>query len=81
MLQLFYGIAAPMLKLMTTKTAANGILYRGEMFVLSAEQIRKLFSNESIKFESWLDLGSGDGGALVKLVTGLAENVHEKGWQ
>merc|ERR1712168_386099 len=32
LLQIFYAFSAPLLKLVTTKTATNGILYRGEMF-------------------------------------------------
>lgn len=66
-LQIFYAFSAPLLKLVTTKTATNGILYRGEMFVISKEQFYSLTDNENQKFETWLDLGAGDGGALERL--------------
>ena len=79
MLQIFYAISAPLLNIFTTKTATNGILYRGEMFVLSKNQLMSLLGNEKISrqvddhqidephYQSWLDLGAGDGGALERL--------------
>merc|ERR1712212_321089 len=66
-LQIFYAFSAPLLKLVTTKTATNGILYRGEMFVLSKEQFHTLVDKTEEKYENWLDLGAGDGGALERL--------------
>lgn len=81
-LQVFYGISAPLLKLFTTKTAANGILFRGEMFVFSPSQFKKflpeLFDSpnaQNYMFESWLDLGAGDGGALMRGVRPLAKDI------
>jgi len=81
-LQMFYGFTAPLLKLFTTKTAANGLLFRGEMFVFSPSQFKKLLPElfdspeaQSFTFDSWLDLGAGDGGALVRGVTPLAKQI------
>lgn len=82
LLQIFYGVTAPLLKLFTTKTATNGILFRGEMFVFSPSQFKKLLpelfdSPDALefKFPSWLDLGAGDGGALVRGVRPLARDI------
>lgn len=87
-LQIFYAISAPLLNIFTTKTATNGILYRGEMFVLSKNQLMSLLGNEKISrqvddhqidephYQSWLDLGAGDGGALERLgARQMAEKV------
>ena len=88
-LQLFYAVSAPLLNIFTTKTATNGILHRGEMFVLSKKQLLHMFDKEgkigaSVEdhlieepnYKSWLDLGAGDGGALERLGTRqLAEKV------
>jgi len=76
LLQIFYAFSAPLLKLVTTKTATNGILYRGEMFVLSKEQFHTLVDEKQEKYENWLDLGAGDGGALERLgVKDMASTV------
>lgn len=75
LLQIFYGISAPLLKMFTTKTATNGILYRGEMFVISQSHFRQLIGEEN-KYDSWLDLGAGDGGALERLgVKDMANHI------
>lgn len=81
-LQVFYGVTAPLLKLFTTKTAANGLLFRGEMFVFSPSQFKKflpeLFDSpdaQKFEFTNWLDLGAGDGGALMRGVKPLAKEI------
>ena len=37
------------------------------MFVLSKEQFHTLVDEKQEKYENWLDLGAGDGGALERL--------------
>ena len=37
------------------------------MFVLSKEQFHTLVDQKEEKYENWLDLGAGDGGALERL--------------
>ena len=37
------------------------------MFVLSKEQFHTLVEEKTEKYENWLDLGAGDGGALERL--------------
>ena len=37
------------------------------MFVLSKEQFHTLVDEKAEKYENWLDLGAGDGGALERL--------------
>ena len=78
-LQIFYAVSAPLLNIFTTKTATNGILHRGEMFVLSKAQLVSMLESEQMgrqieqhqidepKYKTWLDLGAGDGGALERL--------------
>merc|ERR1712037_11334 len=70
-LQLFYDVTAPFMKIFTTKTTTNAILGRGEMFVVSKEQLMKMLpdvyaENPDHKFKNWIDLGAGDGGALIR---------------
>ena len=52
------------------------------MFVFSPNQFKKLLpeifdteSAEEFKFENWLDLGAGDGGALLRATENLADKI------
>ena len=52
------------------------------MFVFSPNQFKKLLpeifdtdSAEEFKFENWLDLGAGDGGALLRATENLVSKI------
>ena len=53
------------------------------MFVLSKEQFHTLVDEKAEKYENWLDLGAGDGGALERLgvkVRTLAYRIFDYGY-
>ncbi|CAM9308204.1 protein-L-histidine N-pros-methyltransferase [Lampetra fluviatilis] len=60
--QLYYSMVSSLLGFFVSRTSVNGVLGRGSMFVLSAEQFRRLLGiPESWRADSLLDLGAGDG--------------------
>lgn len=69
--QFFHSIMISMLKLFMATTSINGLLKRGSMFVFSVQQFSTLIdfdtSYNSIKMESLLDLGAGDGAVTEKM--------------
>ncbi|XP_050301605.1 protein-L-histidine N-pros-methyltransferase [Anthonomus grandis grandis] len=68
MTQLWHMLVKVFLGFFMTQTSINGWLERGSMFVLSHEQLLKLLRvEESIKYESLLDLGAGDGKVTARL--------------
>ena len=50
------------------------------MFVVSKEQLTKLMpeafeTNKEFKFQNWIDLGAGDGGALIRGPSMITEKM------
>mmetsp|Transcript_7557 Transcript_7557/g.12190 ORF Transcript_7557/g.12190 Transcript_7557/m.12190 type:complete len:293 (-) Transcript_7557:59-937(-) len=88
--------AALILRSFMSRTDANGLVGRGEMFVLSMEQMRKLCPNINFDLDiddrRLLDIGSGDGsiteryspffGEIVTTETSsvMANRLRGRGW-
>lgn len=74
--QLWHLVARTCMSPFLTQTAINGLLRRGSMFVISAEQFRRLFRlPEDYSAERMLDLGAGDG-ATTSLLAPMFQHIH-----
>ncbi|XP_019766969.1 protein-L-histidine N-pros-methyltransferase isoform X1 [Dendroctonus ponderosae] len=66
--QLWHTVVKMFLGWFMTQTSINGWLQRGSMFVVSRPQLLKLLNvDDTVKFQSLLDLGAGDGNVTAQL--------------
>lgn len=83
-------LAGNVLRYYYSLTDANAILNRGQMHVLSADQLKKLlypgqvFDNEytnGMRISSLLDIGSGDGNVTMNLSCLLKSSENDETWK
>ncbi|KAJ0406411.1 hypothetical protein P43SY_007019 [Pythium insidiosum] len=69
------AVASTFLGMFYSLTDANGILGRGQMFVLSREQIKHLLQKEQRVGGTLLDIGAGDGN-VTQSIASIVDNVR-----
>ncbi|GLE02157.1 hypothetical protein PINS_up010995 [Pythium insidiosum] len=72
---IFEAIASTFLGMFYSLTDANGILGRGQMFVLSREQIKRLLQREERVGGTLLDVGAGDGN-VTESIASIVDHVR-----
>lgn len=73
-LQIIHSFLLSFLMLFVSRTSANGLLGRGQMFVFSTDQFRTLLDHQS-SYSTLLDIGAADG-SVTKQMSSLFNEIY-----